>query len=473
MNTQDILTHIKETSWYKQGGAVLPLFIHLPYLSCYEEWGLGSVIIVQKNNDNEGYFDKSAEKKVAEKYLAAFLEDGRFLEKRIAEWRLRVEKQQDLLREAMVAPDEDFGGLMKEYCAATIAAWTLSILIEPFDPWGDTILHMYASRSQISDEELAALTAPRNLTFVQQERIDWLSVIQTGDPELLKKHAEKYYWIETSWQHSTALGEEYFKERLVADQAHLPALEDEVGAIRKYHAELQYAREELLQSKKLDTETASVLDFFSQLSDWRDERKKEQVCKADYGVMRLAEKLAELNGLSIDLMNHAALFEIFSRHLSADYIDTLERRARAPYAMWKNRSGVIEWFEGDEASRIIEQFEKAFQASFKEITGRPAYPGTVTGAVRIVNGMDDIGKMRQGDILVSIMTRPELASAMKKAGAIVTDEGGITCHAAIISRELKIPCIVGTQVATHALKDGDLIEVDADEGTVKIISKVA
>lgn len=60
---------------------------------------------------------------------------------------------------------------------------------------------------------------------------------------------------------------------------------------------------------------------------------------------------------------------------------------------------------------------------------------------------------------------------MKKAAAIITDEGGITCHAAIVSRELNIPCIIGTKVATKILKDGDLVEVNAEKGVVKIINK--
>lgn len=58
---------------------------------------------------------------------------------------------------------------------------------------------------------------------------------------------------------------------------------------------------------------------------------------------------------------------------------------------------------------------------------------------------------------------------MKKASAIVTDDGGITCHAAIVARELKTPCVVGTKIATHVLKDGDMVEVDADKGSVRIV----
>ncbi|MBU4375310.1 hypothetical protein KKH38_02310, partial [Patescibacteria group bacterium] len=69
------------------------------------------------------------------------------------------------------------------------------------------------------------------------------------------------------------------------------------------------------------------------------------------------------------------------------------------------------------------------------------------------------------------MTRPEHLMGMKKAGAIITDDGGITCHAAIIARELGIPCIIGTKIATKVLKDGDFVEVDAERGIVKILKK--
>jgi pyruvate,water dikinase len=69
------------------------------------------------------------------------------------------------------------------------------------------------------------------------------------------------------------------------------------------------------------------------------------------------------------------------------------------------------------------------------------------------------------------MTRPEFVPLMKKAAGIVTDEGGITCHAAIISRELGKPCIIGTQTATQIIKDGDLVEVRANHGTVRILNR--
>jgi len=107
----------------------------------------------------------------------------------------------------------------------------------------------------------------------------------------------------------------------------------------------------------------------------------------------------------------------------------------------------------------------------KEIIGTVASAGRAIGKVRIVITEKDVLPFQEGEILVSTMTRPEHIVAMKKAKAIVTNEGGITCHAAIVSRELGIPCIIGTKIATKVLKDGDLVEVDAEKGIVKILKK--
>ena len=107
----------------------------------------------------------------------------------------------------------------------------------------------------------------------------------------------------------------------------------------------------------------------------------------------------------------------------------------------------------------------------EEIRGMVASPGYVKGKARIVNTKNQMEQMKKGEILVSIMTTPRLIPAVKKAIAIVTDEGGITCHAAIISRELNIPCIIGTRVATKVLKDGDKVEIDANKGIVKILKR--
>jgi phosphohistidine swiveling domain-containing protein len=105
--------------------------------------------------------------------------------------------------------------------------------------------------------------------------------------------------------------------------------------------------------------------------------------------------------------------------------------------------------------------------NLSEVKGMIAQPGKVTGKVKIVQSLKDINKVKEGDILVTQMTFPSFITAMHRAVAFVTDEGGITCHAAIVSREMKKPCIIGTKIATKVFKDGDLVEVDANNGTVK------
>ncbi len=114
-------------------------------------------------------------------------------------------------------------------------------------------------------------------------------------------------------------------------------------------------------------------------------------------------------------------------------------------------------------------FPKLGHKNSPKIEGAIAYRGIVRGIAKIVIHPSEMSKVKKGDILISQMTFPSFISAMQKASAFVTDEGSITCHASIVAREMKKPCIIGTKIATQVLKDGDLVEVDADKGIVRII----
>ena len=100
------------------------------------------------------------------------------------------------------------------------------------------------------------------------------------------------------------------------------------------------------------------------------------------------------------------------------------------------------------------------------VRGQGASPGIATGRVVIIHDVRDTGSVNDGDILVTRMTNPDMVPAMQKVAAIVTDEGGMTCHAAIVSRELGTPAIVGTRNATGTLKPGQLVTVDGEKGFV-------
>ena len=108
---------------------------------------------------------------------------------------------------------------------------------------------------------------------------------------------------------------------------------------------------------------------------------------------------------------------------------------------------------------------------FHHFKGNPASPGKAKGTVIIIRGVSDLNKVKKGNILVAVTTHPDYVPAMQKAVAIITDEGGITSHAAIIARELGLPCIVGTKYATKALKDGDKVEIDASAGILRKVKK--
>lgn len=132
---------------------------------------------------------------------------------------------------------------------------------------------------------------------------------------------------------------------------------------------------------------------------------------------------------------------------------------------------------GNSAKNIIRQFGE-FDKNITTIKGQTGNPGFYKGSVKIVDfnlkleeSNIQIKDMKKGQVLVSGSTGPEMILACKKAGAIVTDEGGITSHAAIVSRELKIPSVIATKYATKILKDGDLVEVDATRGIVKLLNK--
>lgn len=142
------------------------------------------------------------------------------------------------------------------------------------------------------------------------------------------------------------------------------------------------------------------------------------------------------------------------------FIDTVIQFLRETY------SGKIKIAKKVKEKKIIKKTE------IKEIKGVIASAGSsgkkIRGTVKIVYGEKDFSKIKKGEILVADETDAAFLPIMRLAKAIITNEGGILCHAAIVARELKKPCITGTKIATQVLKDGDRVEIDAKEGIVKI-----
>ena len=147
---------------------------------------------------------------------------------------------------------------------------------------------------------------------------------------------------------------------------------------------------------------------------------------------------------------------------------TIEERKKCR-VVYLNR-GVIRVYQGEEAEKLADNFVTEEYTNSAEIKGIVGYPGVVRGKVTLVSSIQDEKRFNNGDVFVAHDGSAELTLFLKKASAIITDQGGMICHAAIIAREMKTPCIIGTTNATHLLKDGDIVEVDANKGIVRKLS---
>jgi phosphohistidine swiveling domain-containing protein len=216
------------------------------------------------------------------------------------------------------------------------------------------------------------------------------------------------------------------------------------------------------------------LDFYRILTAWRDERKRLNHTGL-YALVRILREVARRHGIPPELVNGLVPYQandFFEGTVSAEM---LERQIRDGVLIVIEASGDISYRFGVEAQGLWEKNLAAIrsvQEHSGDIKGTVASRGTAIGRARILNDFNDprAASFVQGDILVTSMTRPEFLPLMKLAAAFVTDEGGITSHAAIVSRELKKPCIIGTKIATQVLKDGDMVEVDAERGMVRRVS---
>lgn len=157
--------------------------------------------------------------------------------------------------------------------------------------------------------------------------------------------------------------------------------------------------------------------------------------------------------------------------LSKDEVLKIRRRING-FAMFNNKIYSLAELKLVLRKNNITLEKPKIKKGIKEFKGFTACRGHIKGIVHIIRFRNQISGFKKGEVLVTEMTNPDFVPAIKKAAAIITDEGGIMCHASIVAREMNKPCIIGTKIATKMLKDGDLVEVDADRGVVKIIKRV-
>jgi len=181
----------------------------------------------------------------------------------------------------------------------------------------------------------------------------------------------------------------------------------------------------------------------------------------------MAKSLSRKLGLKAEqvlFMTKGELRQYFIRGKVPANQELVKRRKRSVLAFKKV---TMRLYIGNDAQLVEAALISRPQEGF--LKGMPAYPGIVKGVARVIFDPSKIKRFDKGDILVAPMTRPEYLPLMKKASAFVTDTGGMLAHAAIIAREMKKPCVIGTKIATRVFKDGDMVEVDATKGVVRKI----
>jgi phosphohistidine swiveling domain-containing protein len=251
----------------------------------------------------------------------------------------------------------------------------------------------------------------------------------------------------------------------------------EIKKLKNKPKNLKFQQNRIIKKYKLSKKTLiffSLIQLFAKMHDQR----KECVQKLIFCIDQVLSQVSKRFNIKREVLDYYTVEEIIellkqNQRISKAVIQKRKKNV-VFFSYFENKKIKTEIFYGKIALKIIRYFEQKKIVAQKErvifgVVGSIGKNPKVTGRVRIVFDPSKEKEFKDGDILVTGMTRPEFVPLMRKAGAVITNEGGITSHAAIVSRELKIPCIVGTKIATKVLKDGDLVEVDAEKGIIKIL----
>ncbi|OGZ26720.1 MAG: hypothetical protein A2365_02370 [Candidatus Nealsonbacteria bacterium RIFOXYB1_FULL_40_15] len=334
-----------------------------------------------------------------------------------------------------------------------------------------TVLSSPEDMSEVQKEEMARLKLIGEIEKKYGNASNVLNSIQDY-PDILDKirrHAKEFEWlpfayIGPTWDEKGVINS--IKDSLNKKET----VKEQIEKIKKHYKELPAQKKEIIKKAKLSKDLQYLFGVYSFFMFLKDMRKG--IYQKSYVAM---EPVINEIAIRIGLTNQEAKYLTGEEIKSAltkevDFKTVAEERSR--YCIALIEDGRTRFLNDSEIDEIKKQLVKdEFSADAKEIKGMIAFAGKVQGIARIIEVVKDIPKLQEGEVLVSPATNPDLVPAMKKASAFVTDTGGVTCHAAIVSRELKKPCVIGTKFATKAIKDGDLVEVDAERGIVTILKR--
>lgn len=296
---------------------------------------------------------------------------------------------------------------------------------------------------------------------ITQQQIDLLKIAVKKDFAKLKQHTQKYFWLPVYNIGDQPWTIEDFKKQLSQIKNPEKELKQKQQEIKEKEEKYAKTLQEINQLSKLKSliETVHLYTFL----------RNERVDRWRKGIHHIAPFYREIARRAKITLNAAVnLFdeEIITFLEKQTLPDSMAERKTQHAILY--RDGIRKIFtEPEEIENLRKQELGDVKQQITEVKGMPAYKGIVKGSVRLIRTPKDLENLKQGEILVAHHTSPEFVLAMKRVAAIVTDEGGITSHAAIVSRELKIPCVTATKEGSNVFKTGDLVEVDADKGIVR------
>ena len=320
-------------------------------------------------------------------------------------------------------------------------------------------------------EYFSVLTAPTKQSFINEAEIDLLITAyefkKNKDLVLIDKYQEKYFWIHNNYIDDHVLGAGYFLREIkkLINSRHNLLLK--AGQIKNIPRQNKIKKKNLIKKIKLSRYLQTLLTISDDFCWWQDERKKSTFWLTHYASLFLAE-IAKRTNYTVDELKYllpSELLQIFHQPISKEII---KKRMKACVYIGLPNQHVL-----SVETRLIASIQKILnhpKTRQKKLFGLVASPGYARGKARICLGYKDTFNFKKGEVLIAVMTRPDYIEAIKKAEAIVTEEGGLTSHAALVARELGVPCLIAVANATTNFKNGDLMEVDCKNGYAQLLS---
>ena len=333
-------------------------------------------------------------------------------------------------------------------------------------PWYVTENGLILEDVSIKQKDLQKiLNSSLNGDFLQKEREDllYLAIKRNTEKfkELLKKHHKKYSWLNQKFlSPQKELSINYFKQKIKTIKNPDRELKEHYKVKKRVEKE---AKEAL---KRYDYETKKRL-ILSRKSAFTLNWSVQRIYQSCFSFNVLLNKSAEFLDIHTKDVEFLRAEEIIS--LNKIKKNIIKERKKGFAYIHTNRE--LRLRIGTDY-KLIKQWTKSItkiKEKNPEIKGIGIHKGIINGRTIIIQSERDFDKVKEGNIIVCSMTSPNYVVILDKAKGWITDEGGILSHAAIISREMKKPCIVGTRIATKLLKDGDKIELNANTGIVKKI----